>query len=357
MICDCKTRISPAYPDHIRMHCHSFLRLAIILLVPLSTFAATTTHRSQIRIRDPFVLPDPDSKTYFVYSSTDWGSPAEQQSKAVIAYRTKDLENWEAPIAVFSVPENHWARESIWAPEVHPYLGKYYLFVTLTSKDLLATPEGRPQNRKRGTEILVADRPEGPFRSFADPPQTPHDWMSLDGTLFVESGSPYLVFCHEWIQITDGSMEYVPLKRDLSGTVGSPVTLFHATDAPWTRCRGDLGELFEGKRYHASITDGPWFYRTRNGRLLMLWSSYGPAKYATGLAVSKTGLLAGPWEQQSDPLWLDDGGHPMLFNTFDGRLVMVLHQPNRRVERARFFEMEDTGDSLRIKKEITDFSR
>jgi hypothetical protein len=31
---------------------------------------------------------------------------------------------------------------------------------------------------------------------------------------------------------------------------------------------------------------------------------------------------------------------------------MTLHQPNRRVERARFFEMEDTGDTLRIHREL-----
>lgn len=340
------------------------LRAALKALVPifalmLSTLllpAAETTHRSQIRIRDPFVLPDPASQTYFIYSTTDWGSESEQRQKAVIVYRSKDLENWEAPAPVFSVPENHWARETIWAPEVHRYRGKFYLFVTLTSKDLLPTPEGRPQNRKRGTEILVADRPEGPFRSLATPPQTPHDWMALDGTLFVENDVPYMVFCHEWIQITDGSMDFVRLRDDLSAPAGAPTKLFPATEATWTRCRADLGELFEGRRYHASITDGPWFHRTKNGRLLMLWSSYGPTKYATGIAVSKTGKLAGPWEQQAETLWLDDGGHPMLFTTFDGRLVMVIHQPNRRVERARFFEMEDTGDTIRIKREITDFN-
>ena len=325
-------------------------------LSPLLLPAAETTHRSQIRIRDPFVLPDPASQTYFIYSSTDWGSESEQRQKAVIVYRSKDLEHWEAPTPVFSVPENHWARETIWAPEVHRYQGKFYLFVTLTSKDLLPTPEGRPQNRKRGTEILVADHPEGPFRSFANPPQTPHDWMALDGTLFVEDDVPYMVFCHEWIQITDGSMDFVRLRDDLSAPVGMPMRLFHATEAAWTRCRADLGELFEGKRYHASITDGPWFHRTKNGQLLMLWSSYGPTKYATGIAVSKTGKLAGPWEQQAEALWLDDGGHPMLFTAFDGRLVMVIHQPNRRIERPRFFEMEDTGSTIRIKREITDFN-
>lgn len=341
------------------------LRPSLKALVPifamvLSTLllpGAETTPRSQIRIRDPFVLPDPASQTYFIYSSTDWGSESEQRQKAVIVYRSKDLENWEAPTAVFSVPENHWARETVWAPEVHRYQGKFYLFVTLTSKELLPTPEGRPQNRKRGTEILVADHPEGPFRSFANPPQTPHDWMALDGTLFVEDDVPYMVFCHEWIQITDGSMDFVRLRDDLSAPTGAPTTLFHATDAAWTRCRADLGELFEGKRYHASITDGPWFHRTKNGKLLMLWSSYGPTKYATGIAVSKTGKLAGPWEQQPEALWLDDGGHPMLFTTFDNRLVMVIHQPNRRIERARFFEMEDTGDTIRIKREIADFNK
>ena len=177
--------------------------------------------------------------------------------------------------------------------------------------------------------------------------------MSLDGTLWIEDGVPYMIFAHEWIQIMDGSMEAVRLKDDLSAPVGEPVTLFHASEASWVRCRGDLGELFQGKRYHAYITDGPWLHRTKSGRLIMLWSSYGPQKYATGLAVSSSGKLSGPWIQQSEPLYAGDGGHPMLFETFDGRLVMAIHQPNRRVERARFFEMEDTGDSLRIKREIT----
>jgi hypothetical protein len=43
----------------------------------------------------------------------------------------------------------------------------------------------------------------------------------------------------------------------------------------------------------------------------------------------------------------------MLFHRFDGQLMMILHQPNKpRLERARLFEMEDMGDTLRLK--ITD---
>lgn len=334
-----------------------FLWLLVLAAGSFNRSLATDTQpRSQIRVRDPFVLPDPATKTYFIYNSTTPAIDSTNARKAVVVYRSKDLENWETPTPIWEAPENHWGRETIWAPEVHRYQGKYYLFVTLTSKDTLPTPAGRPQNLRRGTEILVADGPEGPFKPLASGPQTPKDWMALDGTLWIEAGVPYMIFCHEWIQIIDGSMDMVRLKDDLSAPVGDPVKLFHASEADWVRCRGDLGELFQGKRYHAYITDGCWLHRTKTGRLLMLWSSYGPQKYATGIAVSTSGKLTGPWVQQPTPLWLDDGGHPMMFETFDGRLVMVIHQPNRRVERARFFEMEDTGDTLRIKREITDFT-
>ena len=37
----------------------------------------------------------------------------------------------------------------------------------------------------------------------------------------------------------------------------------------------------------------------------------------------------------------------MLFTTFDGKLMMVLHSPNDREARTRIFEMEDTGETLR----------
>lgn len=314
--------------------------------------SAESGHRSQIRIRDPFVLPDRDAGVYYIYGSTNRGLSSTDTRKEVVVYKTADLDNWGHPITAWAVPATHWARETVWAPEVHRYNGRYYLFVTLTSAEALPTPPGRPQNVKRGTEILVADRPDGPFEPLGQGSQTPHDWMALDGTLAVEDDVPYMVFAHEWIQSEDGTIEMMPLTPDLARAAGPPVTLFRASDAPWTRCRADLGELFQGRRYHASVTDGSWLHRTKTGKLVMLWSSYGPAKYAVGQATSSSGRLAGPWVHEAQPLWSDDGGHPMLFRAFDDRLVMAIHQPNRRVERARFFEMDDSGDLLRIVREI-----
>ena len=55
-----------------------------------------------------------------------------------------------------------------------------------------------------------------------------------------------------------------------------------------------------------------------------------------------------PWRQEKEPIFAANGGHAMLFKTFEGTLAMTLHQPNNKDARARLFEVEDTGDTLRV---------
>ena len=149
--------------------------------------------------------------------------------------------------------------------------------------------------------------PLGPFRPHSDRAVTPHDWFALDGTLFVEDGKPWIVFCHEWVQIQDGTMEAAPLSDDLKTLAAKPKTLFHASDAPWKRPGN-------GKDF---VTDGPFLYRHSNGDLLMLWSSFGTGDYTVGIARSKSGKVLGPWTQDEKPLY-ENGGHCMIFRTFTG---------------------------------------
>jgi arabinan endo-1,5-alpha-L-arabinosidase len=165
--------------------------------------------------------------------------------------------------------------------------------------------------------------------------------MTLDGTLWIEDGIPYMVFCHEWVQIKDGTVEMIRLRDDLSATVGAPTRLFHGSDAPWGH---------KSEPYGCRVTDGPWLHRTANGKLLMLWSSGCPTGYAVGIATSESGKLAGPWKQSPAALFTEDGGHPMLFRRFDGQLMLALHQPNKTPhERMRFFEIDEAGDTLVLK--------
>ncbi|ACB74651.1 Alpha-N-arabinofuranosidase [Opitutus terrae PB90-1] len=297
-----------------------------------------TVKRADLHARDACVWPDPKTQTYTMYFS----SRGPNRRAAVSAYTSKNLEDWTGPHYVFERPADWWADRGIWAPEMHAYRGKSYLFLTFDSSHKFPEQwrDWLPRV-KRGSQVLVADNPMGPFQPFANRSTLPEDMMTLDGTLFEEDGVPYMVFCHEWVQIKDGTVEMIQLKDDLSGTVGEPKRLFHGSDAPWAQ---------KSPQYGCYVTDGPWFHRTQGGKLLMLWSSGSPTGYAVGIATSESGKLAGPWKQSPAALFAADGGHPMLFRRFDGQLMMALHQPNKPGrERIQFIELDERGDTLALK--------
>jgi len=100
------------------------------------------------------------------------------------------------------------------------------------------------------------------------------------------------------------------------------------------------------------VTDGCFLYKGKTGKLYMLWASFSEGGYTEGIAISANGRLSGPWVQQNEPLFKQDGGHGMVFTTFDGKLMMVLHSPNNKESRPRIFEMEDTGNTLRVINEF-----
>jgi hypothetical protein len=308
-------------------------------------------------LHDPFVLVHQASKTYYLYNSAG-GNLTGGKGAGVLAYKSKDLETWEGPYLVFVVPPGIWANPAhgAWAPEVHEYKGKFYLFVTLHNNATLIPqqppPELRPVYQKvnaahhlRATQICVADSPDGPFKVLGPKMQPPEDYMTLDGTLFVENGTPWMVYAHEWIQVLDGTIEAVPLKPDLSEAAGPPIHLFKASDAPWLQDQEKASN-----RQRTYVTDGPQFYRTKTGKLLMIWSSYRDGLYVETLAHSVSGALRGPW-RQGEPLVGEDSGHGMIFKSFDNRLMLILHQPFNRA-RGKLFEMEDTGDSIRVKRQL-----
>ena len=302
---------------------------------------------SELNIRDPYILADPSTRTYYLYASQSTSGKDGKERGGVVTYTSKDLKQWTGPVSVFTVPENNWITGGVWAPEVHAYKGQYYLFATLNSDiEWKKSLPGQVKYTFRGTQIFHARSPKGPFLPFEMLPHTPMDWMALDGTLWVENGQPYMVFCHEWVQVGDGTMNVVKLAPDLSKPVSEPLTLFCGSAPEWST--GSEGAV---KTY---VTDGCFLHRSRSGKLLMIWSSFKQGQYTTGIAESVTGKVTGPWKQQREPLFSGNGGHGMLFKTFDGRLCLVLHAPNSPAgkERPHIYEIEDMGYTLRIKQSI-----
>lgn len=285
--------------------------------------------REQIHIRDPFVLLYEGN--YYLYGTRGaecWGSHA----AGLDVYVSRDLENWEGPHLCFAPPEGFWSDRNFWAPEVHIYRGGLYMLVTFYS-----------ETRRRGTQILKGDSPLGPFRPISQGPVTPPEWECLDGTLYVErDGTPYMVFCHEWVQCRVGEICAVELTRDLKGPAGEPFLLFRADEPAWVT-------PFPGSEGY--VTDGTFLYRAENGELLMLWSSFQEGAYAQGVARSDNGRLDGRWIQDASPLAAFDSGHGMLFRTREGRLTLSLHTPNSTPnERPAFFPVMEDNGLLRVER-------
>jgi beta-xylosidase len=303
---------------------------------------------SEIPIHDPFIVAHKPTQTYYLYTSARRRA-LEGERSGVVVYKSKDLKSWSGPRVAFAVPDDCWAnpRGGAWAPEVHEYRGRWYLVVTLHNREKVFSkpPETWRTTHMRGTIIAESDSVEGPFKMVKkDGPHTPERFMALDGTLYIDrDDQPWMVYCHEWIQLVDGTVEAIKLKDDLSDTVGQPRYLFKGSDAWWNQYR----EAAPNQPINY-VTDGPQLYRSNGGELLMLWSSYKTGSYQQTLARSKSGRLAGPWEQL-DTLVGGDSGHGMLFETLDGQLMLVLHQPFRMPQsRAKFYQMSDEGYTYRV---------
>lgn len=288
-----------------------------------------------IRVRDPYIVLWND--VYYLYNSKNPLVP-----ETVEVRRSRDLCNWDEPTTVYTLDTSTWKKAELWAPEIHVYHGKFYMFLSILGK-----------NGLRGTEISVADTPEGPFLPIADRPATPLDQSAIDGTLFVEDGIPYIVYSRDWPHCFDAGMEaYVgeiraqALSDDLTTPIGEDFCLFRSCDCPASAAaptRVDWEEL-HGYRYGS---DAPFVMRLPGGKLLLTWSPIPGGNYVVLCAVSDS--LRSPWKHVDKPLYDRHGGHAMFFTDRDGKLKMALHGPEiAEKERTLIFDITLTEDGAAI---------
>lgn len=331
------------------------------LFVGAGAFAGARVKTSDFRVRDPYVVPCPEDGLYHLFVSDEWSGGV-----GVSVRTSSDLKTWSEPKKVLAIPDS-WNIIDTWAPEVHRFDGKWYVFVTLgrerrdlpamkllsTDPDFLRRygPESFAKRRRLGTYVFRSNELDGPYEPVADESLTPVERMALDGTLWVEDGKPYMVFSWDWPQLGIGECAVAPLKRDLSAFEAEPKTLFRASDIATNAWKANV--------------DGPFLYRSeKSGKLFAIWSTTGlgsdfergrpvfdgmkDGAYRVILCESSSGRLAGPWGDHR-VIFSQNGGHGMFFKSFDGRLVLAIHQPEKWFfEHAAFFSVEDLGDSLAI---------
>ncbi|WMI65697.1 glycoside hydrolase family 43 protein [Aestuariibaculum sp. YM273] len=296
-----------------------------------------------IRLSDPAILADKASQTYYM---TGTGG---------LLWKSKNLKFWEGPYHVAKTNPSSWMGPNpmIWAAELHQYNNKYYYFATFTNRDVKIDTVAGNIIERRASHILVSDKPEGPYVPMADDIYLPANKPTLDGTFWVDTnGKPYMVYCYEWLQNGNGTMEKIELKPDLSGSIGEGQLLFKASDSPWSREKGENGQDKPNK-----VTDGPYLFKTETGRLGMIWTSWIYDVYTQGVAYSESGTLDGPWIHEKDPITPPNFGHGMLFKTFEGKTLMSVHSHkkvnDRTVRIPHLFEVDLTGDKLEVIKPYT----
>ena len=180
---------------------------------------------------------------YYLYGTrgaTCWG-PAD----GFDVYTGKDLRTWEGPAVCFQNDGTFWADRNYWAPEVHPWQGAFYMFASFKS-----------ESRRRGTAILRAETPLGPFVPWSDGPVTPAEWECLDGTFYASRGGQAL---HGLLpRMGAGGGRGDPGHAAAGGPEGrggEPFLLFRASEAPWSR------EVRHSSGMTGYVTDGPFLWR------------------------------------------------------------------------------------------------
>ena len=293
-----------------------------------------------IMLSDPFILADHKTNMYYM---TGTGGRL---------WKSKDLKFWDGPFDAVKTDSNSWMgpRPMIWAAEIHPYKNKYYYFATFTNRAVIIDSVKGNKIERRASHILVSDNPGGPYVPMKDSVYLPAGKPTLDGTFWIDKdGKPYMVYCYEWLQNWNGTIEKIELKRDLSGSVGTGKVLFHASDSPWSREKDENGNDKPNK-----VTDGPYLFETKTGRLGMIWTSWIYDIYTQGVAYSESGTLDGPWMQEKEPVTPPSYGHGMLFKTLDGKLLMSIHSHKvvngRTVRVPHLFEADLSGNKLIVGK-------
>ena len=327
-------------------------KLCLIVLACLTCSLILPAHRKgNISVKkdiplDSIVLSDPailaDRKTSMYYMTGTGG----------MLWKSKDLKLWEGPFQVAQTDPQSWMgpHPMIWAAELHQYKDKYYYFATFTNQAVMIdTVRGTPIER-RASHILVSDKPDGPYVPMKDPTYLPADKPTLDGTFWIDKdGKPYMIYCYEWLQNWNGTIEKIELKPDLSGSIGEGKVLFRASDSPWSREKDENGKIGPHK-----VTDGPYLFTTGTGRLGMIWTSWIYDIYVQGVAYSESGTLDGPWIQEKEIITPQNFGHGMLFQTLEGKWMMSVHSHEdinghyRRIP--HLFEVDLSGDKLVIGK-------
>jgi len=292
------------------------LSLLPILLPGQTPSHYTNPVSDSIFVADPFVLQH--GEIYYLY-----GTSATDGFKA---WKSANLVDWEAMGYVYQRPENSWATQSFWAPEVIHYQDKFYL---------IFSAKGTNPNGLRIC-TAVSDSPEGPFEDWRVP-LFDAGYSCIDAHLFVYQDRPYLFY--EMVGVVGepwkdkgyfkGTILGCELSDDLSQIISDEPTICVTPTEPWETPKDGRAISVEGMTVFML-----------DSTLYMTYSAnhYADPRYGVGYATATHPL--GSWTKskrnpilaQKPSISVSGPGHNSIIRSPNGEELFIVYHSHANPE-------------------------
>ena len=212
---------------------------------------------------DPQIIKHGD--TYYLYVTG---------GKSLSVRTSKNLISWSEKKTIFQLSQTSWGVDRCWAPEVHEYNGKFYLFFC-----------GRDSKEIFHGSVAVCDTPDGTFKPIGDKPLLNFSYSVIDLSFLADDdGRTYIYYSKDCstnkINGKGVSQSFgVEVKNDFTALIGEPVLISEPT------------ESWEKKSGNTIWNEGPVVFK-ENGKYYLLYSAnyYQSKDYSVGYCMSDSPL-------------------------------------------------------------------
>ena len=251
----------------------------------------------------PHDFPDP----YIAYDNGKFYAFATARNN--LGYQTlesDDLVHWKDLPPAF---KPSWSDTNYWAPEVHPFKGKWYFIYSALDR----------VSKKRDIAIAVGNHATGPYKEIgklvlgSTKDKLPHPEGSIDATLYFEGDQPYLLYSQE----IPRSIDIVPLSKGLSHIEGTPKEILHP-DRPFEKGITEAPTLVKHRGKYWLFYSSGWFQSYKRDACYQVFAA-------------SSNHIMGPYVKQDKPLVTTiadkvySPGHQSVFELPSGEWWMVYH--------------------------------
>ena len=271
---------------------------------------------------DPLLEAGPDPwvvywKGFYYYSNSS-GTNLTLRKTADIT----DLRHAEKKAVWTPEPGHGWSKE-VWAPELHRWGNKWYIYFAADAGDnsshRIYVVENEKDDPIQGTWTLRGEV------------NTPDDHWAIDPTIFELHGQHYLVWSG-WKGPDDGEQDLYLAHMSNPWTLDSPRTLISKPTLPW-ETHGDL----PGR--HVNVNEGPEFI-SHGDKMFIVFSASGCWTDFYELGVLEAKVTADPldansWAKIDHPFFTTDPGagafgpgHNGFFKSPNGKEDWIIYHAN-----------------------------